>query len=170
MAKHHREQPEHLHGSRLVGERDAELGKINLGLPAGSGLEPAFEWLDASRPFGAQVVGHGTVAAAIPHCPDLAQEPFSRQVRVERDPLQKVGFEGGELSRTFGPRLVCRRLDTSAKCLRTVLRSRPVLRAIADTDRPCRCRSWIITTSSSLTTQSLPPNPRGHRVACEDRC
>ena len=38
--------------------------------------------------------------------------------------------------------------------LRTVLRSRPVCRAIADTDQPRRASAWISTSSSSL---SIPP-------------
>src|SRR3954454_11168245 len=38
--------------------------------------------------------------------------------------------------------------------LRTVLRSRPVCRAIADTDQPRRANAWISTSSSSVSIPS----------------
>src|SRR5215210_9567773 len=41
--------------------------------------------------------------------------------------------------------------------LRTVFRSKPVVRAIADTDRPCRCRSNITTNSPRLITEHPLP-------------
>src|SRR5688500_3927024 len=41
--------------------------------------------------------------------------------------------------------------------LRTVFRSKPVVRAIADTDRPCRCRSSITTNSPRLITENPLP-------------
>src|SRR5829696_5649959 len=41
--------------------------------------------------------------------------------------------------------------------LRTVLRSSPVWRAMAETFRPCRWSSRIITTSPRVTTALLPP-------------
>src|SRR5689334_12893795 len=46
-------------------------------------------------------------------------------------------------------------------CVRTVLRSIPSWRAIADTETPCRCNSRIMTSSPSLiTAPSLPANRR----------
>src|SRR4051794_7496189 len=41
--------------------------------------------------------------------------------------------------------------------LRTVLRSMPSCRAMADIVRPCRCRSRIIMSSPRVTTALLPP-------------
>src|SRR3954452_24682576 len=45
--------------------------------------------------------------------------------------------------------------------LRMVLRSRPVLRAIADTLKPWRARSRIMTSSPSVTTHALPQSTEG---------
>src|SRR6187200_1127486 len=42
-----------------------------------------------------------------------------------------------------------------------VLRSRPVRRAIADTLKPWRARSRIMTSSPSVTTQALPQSTEG---------
>src|SRR4051795_6344769 len=39
-----------------------------------------------------------------------------------------------------------------ARCRRTVLRSSPTLRAMAETVSPCRFKSWIKTISPSVTT------------------
>ena len=44
-----------------------------------------------------------------------------------------------------------------ARWRRTVLRSSPTLRAMAETDSPCRFKSWIKTISPSVTTCSPPP-------------
>ena len=44
-----------------------------------------------------------------------------------------------------------------ARCRRTVLRSSPTLRAMAETVSPCRFRSWIKTISPSVTTCAPPP-------------
>ena len=53
--------------------------------------------------------------------------------------------------------------------LRTVLRSNPVRRAMAETPAPCRCRSRIMTISPSRVTRS-PPSLRGkHRPQSADR-
>src|SRR4051812_13245909 len=41
--------------------------------------------------------------------------------------------------------------------LRMVLRSRPVRRAMAETDRPSRGRASTMTSSPSLSTDALPP-------------
>src|SRR3954469_15996190 len=45
--------------------------------------------------------------------------------------------------------------------LRMVLRSRPVRRAIADTLKPWRARSRIMTSSPSVTTHALPQSTEG---------
>src|SRR5947209_3491018 len=44
-----------------------------------------------------------------------------------------------------------------ARCRRTVLRSSPTLRAMAETVSPCRFKSWIKTISPSVTTCASPP-------------
>ncbi|MER8849822.1 hypothetical protein [Mesorhizobium australicum] len=48
----------------------------------------------------------------------------------------------------------------SAMYLRTVLRSIPLYLAIADTDRPCRCKSSIIIVSPILITKIPLPTIR----------
>src|SRR3954466_8979206 len=44
-----------------------------------------------------------------------------------------------------------------SRCRRTVLRSRLSLRAMAETESPCRFKSWIKTISPSVTTCAPPP-------------
>src|SRR3954454_16349357 len=47
--------------------------------------------------------------------------------------------------------------------LRTVLRSRPLWRAMTETDMPCRCHSRIMTTSLSWITACPPDHQEQHR-------
>ena len=54
--------------------------------------------------------------------------------------------------------------------LRTVLRSSPTRRAMADTLTPCRCSSRIMTTSPSLTNDApLRMERHHHRPETADR-
>jgi hypothetical protein len=78
------------------------------------------------------------------------------QFGIGGHPLAQVAAERVEQRAPGLARAVDRRLQAALDVLAHVLRSSPVGRAIADTDRPWRCRSRIMTISPSRPTSAAP--------------
>ncbi len=72
VAEHHGEEPDDARHAGLVGESHPELREVDLCLPPGRGFEPSREDHGSGRTNRAQVIGDGSVAAAISHPADLA--------------------------------------------------------------------------------------------------
>jgi hypothetical protein len=87
VTEDHREQPDDALDAGLVGERDVELGEVDLRLLAGRRLEA---YLKARQPRGpqlAQQVGDRGVAALIAALAQFAKQAAPGQGRKRGDPL-----------------------------------------------------------------------------------
>lgn len=128
VSQDHREQPDDPGEPRLVGELDAELGEVDLGLPARRRLEATLEQSDPLRPARRQEIRYRRVTFGEAHGRNLAQEPPAGQIRILCDPLEGIRLEWLQKPGTLGLRLVGGRRNADGQCLPKVLRSRPVLR------------------------------------------
>ena len=110
-AQHHGEQPDHSGLARLVGEAEAEVGEVDLGLLARPCLEAALEDRRWGRTDLTHEVFDGRGAARIAQLPDLPQETARRQPRRGRKPATDVGLVGIQNGRPGIARPVERRLQ-----------------------------------------------------------
>ncbi len=113
VAEDQGEQPDVAHDTRLVGEGDAELGEVDLGLAPRRRLEAALEDRLSRRPHGAQEVGDDAVAARVAELADLAQQALARQPRPGGDALAQIGLVGLQLARPRWSRAVDGRFDAA---------------------------------------------------------
>ena len=164
VAEHEREQPDDPLGSRLVGKDRAEMSEIHLRLTAGRRLETDLKAGGRSWTHLAQEILQRRVSAGISQPADLVTQPTAGQFRNCRDALTQVALEWRQLCRSRRPRSISRGSMPRAMYFATVLRCRPVRRAIAETVIPCWCSSNITISSANLTTHHLP-RPIGGEVA-----
>ena len=87
VAERQREQPYDARGGGLIGDDHLELGKVDLGLSAGRGLEAAFEGGWRCGADLAQEVRDSGVAAAIAALLDLAEKARAGQARKVADAI-----------------------------------------------------------------------------------
>src|SRR3954469_3235698 len=110
VAKHQGEEPDDSLDAGLIGELDLEAGEIDLGLLAGRGLEPHFEWRDRIGPDATHGSLHGRGPAGVPPLTQLPPEPHGREAGKSCEPLAHIRQEaiGAPLprrSRTIGRRV-----------------------------------------------------------------
>ena len=117
VPEYHREQPDLAHDARFVGELNRELGKIDLGLLARRGFEPALELCLFGRARQAQEVRHRGIAAVIPQLPDLAQQARAAEIRECLNALLQIVFIGLDHARPRPARAVDRRLQPTVEIL-----------------------------------------------------
>ena len=138
-AEHEREQPDDARDRRLIRELQLELGEIDLCLVARRRLEANLKGRQPGRAKLAQRVGDGRVAALVSALATVPAAVGGRSgqgkpspARANRQRMDQSGAgvaSGGRRPAAPGH---------GAMHLRTVLRSTPSSRAIAETVSPCR--------------------------------
>ena len=117
VPQHQREQPDLANHARLVGELHCELGKVDLRLLAGRGLEPPLERGVPRQAHLAQEVGHCGVGAFIAQLPDLAQKPRAAEIGKGLNAFLQVAFIGLDHTGPWLPRPINWRLQPQLEIL-----------------------------------------------------
>ena len=91
--EHKREQPDNAGDCRLIRELQLELRKVDLRLVAWRRLEADLKAWQGSRPYLAQQVSDGGVAARIAAFAKLAQQSAAGQARISGHALAQVRNE-----------------------------------------------------------------------------
>jgi len=112
VTQHEREQPDHVLDAGLIGELGAEMGKVDLGLPARRGLEAHLEARGRAGPDLVQELFDRGVAAAVADLADLAMQPGAGQLGIGRHALAQVHLERRNLGRARLARSIGRRLKS----------------------------------------------------------
>ena len=135
VAKHRREQPDNAFDVRLVDELDLEPGEVDLRLsPAASRSAPRIRhW---GRADIAHAVPHDAVAAGKAALLDLTEQTPRGQGGIGRQALAQIRFEAIDDAGRRRALLVGRRLQPFGDVGPDGLRSTPICRAMALTDRP----------------------------------
>ena len=136
ITEHHREQPDDALDARLVGKLHFELGEVDLRLLAGRRLEADFKAGRARAAAARATVRDRGVAALISTLLEFAKQAAPGQGRERGDPFAQIRRERIDQTRPRRPGLVVRRSRPLAMCTRTVFRSMPSWRAMADTEKP----------------------------------
>ena len=112
------------------------------------------------RPDRAETVRHRRVAAFVAELPDLPEQTASGQIRAVPDLVREISLVRLQEPRPRLPRRIGRSREAPSRSLRTVLRSKPVRRAIALIERPSRFSSCNMTIFSSFITRPEPPSAK----------
>lgn len=169
MAEHQREQPDDAGRARRIREGDDEAGEVDLRLLAGRGLEADLVGLGLGRPDRGGEPLHRGVGTGIAVLAQLAGQAHGAQVGEGGDPLAQVIEVGRELARSAGlTRAVGRRFEAALDVLTDRLRIAAGPAGDGVTDRPCRCRSRIMTSSPSRTILVAPSRSVSAGMVAED--
>ena len=152
---------------RLIDELDLKPGEVDLRLLTRWHFKPHFETCRPGRSQFAHAIAYDAVAASEAAFLELTPQPHGGEGGIGSQSFAQIGFEVIDDARPWCPLFVNRRLqpDLGPDCL-SIDTKLPGESA----DRPWRCKSRIMTSSSSsITAPSLPPAGGASAIRCAGR-